>query len=94
MAHPECIIIGMATCIDCNREMTTANGCTLSAVTIDGTRYLRDRCPDRRCSDCGAIRGEFHHLGCDLERCPRCRRQLISCGCWTDSVEEDDDDEW
>ena len=26
-------------------------------------------------------RGGYHHLGCDLEDCPACRRQLISCGC-------------
>ena len=33
------------------------------------------------CGDCGAPRGGFHHRGCDLERCPRCSGQLISCGC-------------
>ena len=83
----------MATCIDCKLEMTTAAGCTLSEVTIDGVPYPRDRSTDRRCGDCGAKSGEFHHLGCDLERCPRCGRQLISCGCWTDGVEEDEDDD-
>jgi hypothetical protein len=84
----------MATCIDCDLEMTTASGCTLSEVTIEGAQYARDRATDRRCGDCGARSGGFHHLGCDLERCPRCRRQLITCGCWTDGVEEEagDDD--
>lgn len=33
------------------------------------------------CSDCGSKIGEFHHLGCDWERCPRCGMQLISCDC-------------
>ena len=36
---------------------------------------------DPSCHDCGAAVGALHHPGCDLERCPRCRRQLISCDC-------------
>ena len=31
------------------------------------------------CHDCGAKVGELHMEGCDMERCPVCRRQLISC---------------
>jgi len=93
MSHPGCIIVGMATCTDCNLEMTTAQGCTLSEVTIEGAQYARDRCRRRRCGDCGAKPGGFHHLGCDLERCPRCGWQLISCGCWNDGYEADDDDD-
>lgn len=33
------------------------------------------------CHDCGAKPQHFHHEGCDMERCPRCKGQLISCGC-------------
>ena len=34
-----------------------------------------------RCGDCQALEGEYHELGCDLERCPFCGGQLISCDC-------------
>lgn len=33
------------------------------------------------CHDCAAIRGELHVRGCDMERCPACGAQAISCGC-------------
>ena len=44
-----------------------------------------------RCGDCGVRRGRFHHLGCDIQRCPVCRGQMISCGCRFD--EDDAGDE-
>ena len=34
-----------------------------------------------KCGDCGVGNGCQHHEGCDIERCPRCHLQLISCGC-------------
>jgi hypothetical protein len=33
------------------------------------------------CDDCGAKRGEYHLNLCDLEVCPVCGGQLLSCGC-------------
>lgn len=35
-----------------------------------------------RCHDCNAIHGQIHHPGCDVERCPRCHGQMISCDCF------------
>lgn len=38
--------------------------------------------PDnRRCRDCGAKKGFPHHPNCDVERCPICKGQAISCDC-------------
>lgn len=33
------------------------------------------------CHDCNVIEGEIHDYGCDMESCPFCGGQLITCGC-------------
>jgi len=40
-----------------------------------------------RCHDCDVEEGQLHILGCDMERCPMCLGQLISCDCPSDLKE-------
>lgn len=77
----------MAICRVCKKDMTEADGCTANkhieyadGVRLPASTEHFDE-PDGRCHDCRAKHGKYHHTGCDVERCPRCGRQLISCGC-------------
>src|SRR5690606_3768083 len=36
--------------------------------------------------DCAVLPGELHGSLCDIERCPRCDGQLLSCQCLADIV--------
>ena len=89
----------MAICDACGQEMLEAKGCTVTRITYSDGIYERFRVSGGRrrnqskrdaCGDCGAPRGQFHHPGCDMESCPRCKGQLIMCDCgerlWEDGV--------
>jgi hypothetical protein len=103
----------MAICSFCNREMTDTVSCTVEVLHRRGVpvpqipygaeHHSRSWGPRaRRCGDCGTPLGGFHHLGCDMQVCAVCGRQMISCGCRFDEDppelfeddDEEDDDEW
>lgn len=42
---------------------------------------MMDERKEITCGDCGAKEGQLHRLGCDMEKCPFCGNQLISCDC-------------
>jgi hypothetical protein len=77
----------MAICEDCRQEMLKAESCSKKTIEFEGEKYQRDTNyydVNKRCHDCGIVnqKGNVHHFGCDIERCPKCENQLLSCGCW------------
>jgi hypothetical protein len=75
----------MAICRDCDQEMKDHVGCTLKTIHMhDGKTLYRIKYENmsNNCHDCGCPPNSYHHLGCDMEICPECEGQLISCGCW------------
>ena len=48
---------------------------------------------DKACHDCAVTFGQLHVPGCDVEECPKCHGQAISCGCADEEEDEDEDEE-
>ena len=82
-----------ARCEYCGKPMS--HGCIYHSYVIDGKGYDAIKFGDSReqlpedievCHDCNARIGEYHHPGCDMERCPKCGCQLISCNCHVEDI--------
>jgi hypothetical protein len=77
----------MAKCGWCELDMAEATSCTVEVLHRDGepvpmSPWGRGGAPRaRRCGDCGVRPGGFHHPGCDLQSCPVCGGQMMTCGC-------------
>jgi hypothetical protein len=64
--------------------------------TVAGRIYPRvrfgdedPRWGDRPCRDCGVLKGQFHVIGCEYERCPVCAESFAGgCTCDIDELKE------
>lgn len=70
-------------CDGCQQEMLNHVACTFQAYSdtpdIPRVPYPAEETQD--CHDCLTPPGGLHHPGCDMERCPRCKEQMLTCQC-------------
>jgi hypothetical protein len=86
----------MANCEYCGKDMLQVNSCIEIEVMVKGKAYkpipygqeTRVDFKAERCHDFNVEMGGYHHPGCDVEECPVCHGQIISCGC-LEGEEED-----
>jgi len=84
----------MAKCSRCKKEMCDPNTKTCETYKVvsfsDGTKMspipFTPLEPEVRCHDCGVAAGGFHHVGCDMEICPRCGGQFLGCSCFLNTA--------
>jgi hypothetical protein len=88
----------MAKCFRCKKEMCDESTITCKEYNIvnfpDGKKMSPVPYTPKdikiRCHDCNIAAGGFHHVGCDMEICPRCGGQFLGCSCFVSAKVNDD----
>lgn len=78
-------------CPVCSKKLGEADSCCFLEFRFGDQWFRRDSTAfdgNRRCSDCNILNeeGNHHHWMCVVEMCPKCKRQLITCGCKIDEM--------
>ncbi len=81
-------------CSRCNLDMEETGTCAAHSYICGREKFPVVLFGDEgdgtwrgQCSKCLVSVGKPHHVGCSEERCPVCRKHLISCGCVLTTVD-------
>ena len=77
-------------CEYCNHEMSGIS--CMGYFVINGIKFDRTKFGSEEnnygeiCGDCSVKKDQIHHVGCNIERCPKCGGQALTCDCGKDYV--------
>jgi len=82
-AMPRCVACGLPFGAECTVETLVLAGRTYERIRLgsETVEWWLGRQPDAVCHDCAASTGQRHHFMCDMEQCPRCGNQALTCDC-------------